>query len=74
MQQYYNQDQVNWPRIVEINKFSLQVFHWLVYNHKISSLLAANILLGLPKFYTSKKILKRVNMKAFWLYFFKIIF
>lgn len=74
MQQYYDQDQVNWQRVVETDKFSLRTFNQLVHNHEISDLLAANTLLGLSKFYIPEKILKKVNIKALWSNFPKIIF
>ena len=74
MQQHEEQDQVNRPRVIKIDKFSLRAFNCLAYNHEISRLLAANMLLSLPKFYISKKILKRINIKAFQAYFPKIIF
>lgn len=32
------------------------------------------MLLGVPEFYTLEKVLKRMNRKALWLYFPKIIF
>lgn len=74
MQQYHNHDPINQPRVVEIDKFLLYAFNCLAYNRKISGLSAANTPLGLSKFYISKKILKRVNIKAFQSYFPKIIF
>lgn len=52
----------------------MYAFNYLAYNYKISGLLAANILLDFLKFYIFKKILKKVNIKTFRLYFPKIIF
>lgn len=74
MQQHHDQDQVNWSRVVKIEKFSLHTFNYPAYNCELSSLLAANTLLDLSKFHNLKKILKRVNIKTLWSYFPKIIF
>lgn len=59
MQQYQDQKQVNRPRVVEIDKFSLRTFYCLAYNRKISKLLAINILLSLLEFYTPEKVFKK---------------
>lgn len=74
MQQFNDWNQVDCPRIIEINKFALRAFYCLANNREISGFLAANTLFGLQEYYTSEKTLKRVNMRAFQLYFPKIIF
>lgn len=61
-------------RIIEIDKFALRVFNCYTYDRKINGPLATNTLLGLPEYYTPKKTLKRVNMRALRSYFPKIIF
>lgn len=63
-----------WPKIIEFDRFAFCVFNHLTYDCEISRLLATNMLLSFLKYYTSKKILKSINMKIFWLYFSKIIF
>lgn len=74
MQQHNDWDQIDCPKIIKINKFTLYAFNHLAYNCKISGLLAANILLDFLKYYIFKKTLKRVNMRVLELYFPKIIF
>ncbi len=59
---------------MEVDKFPLRAFNRLAYNCEISGPLAANIRLGLPKYYTSEKSLKRINLKNLRSYFLKIIF
>lgn len=59
---------------MEVDKFVLRAFNCFAYNCEISGPLAANILLGFPKYYTPEKSLKKVNLKNLWLYFPKIIF
>ncbi len=59
---------------MEVDKFALRVFNRLAYDREISGPLAANTLLGLPKYYTPEKSLKRVNLKNLRSYFLKIIF
>lgn len=61
-------------RNIELDKFALYAFNCLIYNCKISRPLATNTLLGLLEYYIHKKILRRISIKAFWLYFPKIIF
>lgn len=74
MQQYNIQDQIDQLKNIKVNKFALCIFNCLAYSHKISRLLAVNIFLDfIPEYYTSKKFLKRVNLKNFQLYFSKII-
>lgn len=74
IQQEDNPDQINWSRNIKIDKFALHIFNCVVYNGQISKFLVINILLSLLKYCTSEKILIKVNMKAFQLYFSKIIF
>lgn len=62
------------PKNLEVDKFVLRALSHLAYNREINELLAANIFLGFPKFYTLEKSLKRVNLKNLWSYFPKIIF
>ncbi len=62
------------PRTMEVDEFALCAFNYLAYDCEISGPLATNIVLGLPKYYTPEKSLKRVNLKYFWSYFPKIIF
>lgn len=52
----------------------LPAFNIFAYNRKISRSLTANIFLDFPEYYTPEKTFKKVNIKAFWLYFPKIIF
>ncbi len=74
MQQHNVQDQVDRLRNMEVDKFALHAFNYLIYDREISDPLAANTLLGLPEYYTPKKSLKRVNLKNLQSYFPKIIF
>lgn len=74
MQQHNIQDKVDQPRNIEVDKFVLRTFNRFAYNREISEPLATNMFLSLPKYYTSKKSLKRVNLKNLRLYFPKIIF
>ncbi len=74
MQRQDVQDQVDWLRNMEVDKFALCIFNHLAYNCEISGLLAANTFLGFLEYYTSEKSLKKVNLKNLWLYFPKIIF
>lgn len=38
IQQHQDQDQVNRPKVVVIDKFSLCAFNYLAYNHEIRGL------------------------------------
>lgn len=74
IQQYNDWDQIDCFKIIlKINK-TLYVLSCLFYNCEISKLLTANIFLGLSKYYTYEKALKKVNIKVFQLYFPKTIF
>lgn len=61
-------------RIVEIDKPTLRAFNYLAYDCKINRSLATNMHLSLLEYYNPKKTLKKINIRAFWLYFLKIIF
>lgn len=74
MQQYNNENQINWPKIIEINKFALYALDYLAYNCQIIRPLVINTLLRLSKYYIFEKILKKINIKILQLYFLKIIF
>lgn len=51
--------------MIEFEKFFLCICNYFAYNYKINKLLAINILLYFSKFYTSRKIIKRINIKIF---------
>ncbi len=59
--------------MAKIDKFALHVFNHLANNRKISSLLAANTLLSLSKYYTHKKTIRKVNLWALQKRFSRII-
>lgn len=65
IQQYNDWDQIDCFKIIKINKFTLYALGCLSYNCEISKLLTANIFLGLSKYYTYEKVLKKVNIKVF---------
>ena len=57
------------------DKFALRVFNWIAHDRKISCFLAANTLLKLPEFYTSKsQMLKKVATHTICCKFPSIIF
>lgn len=59
---------------MKVNIFALNIFHHLTYDREINGLLIANISPRLPKYYTPKKLLKRLNFKVLQSFFPKIIF
>ena len=61
-------------RRVRIDKFALRAFNRLAYDREISGPLAANTLLDLPKYFTQKKIIRKINLWALRKRFSKIIF
>ncbi len=72
MLQYDIQDQIDWPRNMEVDKFVLGIFNRFAHDCKISGPLAINTLLVFPEYYTAEKSLKKVNLKNLWSYFPKL--
>ncbi len=50
---------------VDIDKFTLCAFNRLLYDQEISSSLTVSSLLGLPKYYTPQRSLRKININNF---------
>lgn len=64
MRHYNNQDYEHQPRIIEVDKFFLHVFNYLVYNYEISEPLATSTFLSFSKYYTQEKLFKQIHLKT----------
>ncbi len=52
-------------RFVDVDKFAHCTFNRLLYDRKISGSFAASSFLGLPKYYTLQRSLRRINPNTF---------
>ena len=61
-------------RMIDIDKFAFRAFNYLTYDCAISGLLIANTLLDFPKYYSSERAIKRVNLWVLCYRFSQVIF